>query len=239
MGSALSRLETAMKPLTSLSIVLPVLNEAAQIEHVLRRLEEARAHGVEVIVVDGGSADDTVQLAASYVDQLLHSAQGRARQMNAGAASAQGDVLLFLHADTLLPEGAYRLLLAELNRSQKAWGRFDVQISGRSQMFGLIAATMNLRSRLTGIATGDQAIFIRRADFESVGGFPEQELMEDIEISRRLKYRSPPLCLCGPAVTSGRRWEERGVWRTIMLMWRLRLLYWLGTPANKLAERYR
>jgi len=231
---------TSAALVTSLSVIVPVLNEAAQIEQVLLRgLAAARSQGVEVIVVDGGSTDDTVQLAAPHADQLLHSTRGRARQMNAGGAAASGDVLLFLHADTLLPEGVFDLLLADMNLTQKVWGRFDVRIAGRSPMFSLIAAMMNLRSRLTGIATGDQAIFVRRTDFEMVGGFLEQDLMEDIEISHRLKRRSRPLCLRGPAITSGRRWEARGVWRTILLMWHLRLLYWLGTPANKLAERYR
>ena len=230
---------TATTLVTSLSVIVPVLNEAAQIEQVLRGLAAARSQGVEVIVVDGGSTDDTVQLAAPYADHLLHSPKGRARQMNAGAEVAHRDVLLFLHADTLLPEAAFDLLIVELKQTQRAWGRFDVRIAGRSPMFRLISAMMNLRSRLTGIATGDQAIFVRRADFDAVGGFPDQDLMEDIEISRRLKYHSRPLCLRGPAITSGRRWEARGVWRTILLMWRFRLLYWLGTPANKLAERYR
>jgi len=228
-----------MMPLVSLSIIMPVLNEAAQIEQVLGKLAQARRDGIEVIVVDGGSTDDTVLRATLYADQLLHSTKGRARQMNAGAAAARGDLLLFLHADTLLPEGAFDSLLTDLNRTEKVWGRFDVRIAGRSPMFWLIAVMMNLRSRLTGIATGDQAIFVRRADFDAVGGFPDQELMEDIEISRRLKRRSPPLCLRGLATTSGRRWETHGVWRTILLMWRFRLLYWLGTPANILAERYR
>lgn len=239
MGSALSRLEASMISVASLSIIVPVLNEAAQIERALLRLAPARAHCIEVIVVDGGSTDDTAQLAAPYVDQLLHAPKGRARQMNAGAEVARGDVLLFLHADTLLPEGAFDLLLADMNQTKKVWGRFNVRIAGRSPMFSLIAAMMNLRSRLTGIATGDQAIFVRRMDFDAVGGFPDQELMEDIEISRRLKRCSKPLCLSGPAITSGRRWEAHGIWRTILLMWRFRLLYWLGTSAKELAKRYR
>ena len=233
MGGAVSRLAAAMMQLASLSIILPVLNEAAQIEQVLRMLATVRSQGAEVILVDGGSSDDTVRLAAPHVDQLLISERGRACQMNAGAAAARGDVLLFLHADTLLPEEAFEMLIEGLHRTQKAWGRFDVRIAGRAFMFPIIAAMMNLRSRLTGIATGDQAIFVCRADFDAVGGFPEQELMEDIELSRGLKRRSAPLCLSGPAVTSGRRWETHGVWRTILLMWQLRLLYWLGTPAKE------
>ncbi len=204
-------------------------------------------HGVEIILVDGGSDDGTPTVAAPFCDQVIHAARGRARQMNAGAQAASGAVLLFLHADTLLPAGAIarvaalhdKLPDAAAANPVPAWGRFDVHIAGSHPMLPVVAAMMNLRSRLTGIATGDQAIFVTRSAFRVVGGFPEQPLMEDIEMSRRLKAISPPHCLRDKVVTSGRRWESKGLWRTIWLMWTLRLRYCLGTPAEKLARAYR
>lgn len=222
-----------------LSVIIPVLNEAANIESVLRALLPLRAGGAELIVVDGGSTDDTARLAAPLADRLIHAERGRAHQMNAGAPASRGDVLLFLHADTLLPVDAGDLVLAGLAASRRTWGRFDVRIAGRPPMLRLIALLMNLRSRLTGIATGDQAIFVKRDDFFAVGGFPPLPLMEDIELSSRLKQRSAPLCLHARVTTSGRRWETHGVCRTIFLMWSLRLRYRLGTPAETLARAYR
>lgn len=222
-----------------LSIIVPTLNEAERIEHTLSALQELRFHGAEVIVVDGGSRDDTVALAAPWVDRLLHSPCGRANQMNAGAAAAEGEVLLFLHADTLLPSRADQLILAALAKSGRVWGRFDVHIAGRPGMLRLIAYMMNWRSRLTGIATGDQAMFVRRNVFAEIGGVPEQPLMEDIELSVLLKRISPPLCLRSTVVTSGRRWETHGIWRTILLMWMLRFAYFLGVPPEVLARCYR
>jgi rSAM/selenodomain-associated transferase 2 len=222
-----------------LSIVIPVLNEAQHIVPVMESLAACRQAGAEIIVVDGGSEDQTVALAAPYADRILSVARGRARQMNAGAEAAQGEVLLFLHADTFLPPGAYWLVLSRLSEPCQLWGRFDVKIEGRSPMLKVIAWMMNLRSRVTGIATGDQAIFVRRDVFREVGAYPDQPLMEDIEFSRRLKKRGAPLCLRDKVTTSGRRWESRGVWRTIWLMWVLRLRYWLGSPPEKLARVYR
>ncbi len=225
-----------MKP--TLSIVMPVLNEAGGIEATLRALAPLRARGAEVIVADGGSHDATVALGWPLADQVLAAPAGRARQMNAGAAAAQADVLLFLHADTQLPDGADHLVRRALVAGSP-WGRFDVRISGRPVMLCVVAALMNLRSRWTGIATGDQAIFVTRAAFEQVGRFPDQPLMEDVEISRRLCAIGRPACLRERVTTSGRRWEMRGVWRTIFLMWRLRWRYWRGAPAQTLAEAYR
>lgn len=222
-----------------LSIIMPVLNEATHIERVLHALHAQRAAQVEIIIVDGGSSDDTCRLAAPLVDCLLHAARGRALQMNAGAAAAHGEIFLFLHADTVLPDGALAMISDRLRGSTHCWGRFDVDIQGRSLMLKVVAAMMNWRSRLTGIVTGDQAIFVRAEDFRAIGGFPAQPLMEDIELSKRLKERSAPLCLRARVSTSGRRWETHGVWRTIVLMWRLRLRYWLGTPADILAKEYR
>lgn len=215
---------------------MPVLNESTGILAALGALAPLRASGAEVIVVDGGSADGTVAAATPLADRVLSAPRGRASQMNAGAAEARGRTLLFLHADTRLPPHA--LTLVEQALADHGWGRFDVAIEGRSMWLAVIAAMMNLRSRLTGIATGDQAIFVPRPAFTAVGGYPDQPLMEDIELSKRLKRLGPPACLRSRVVTSGRRWENRGVWRTILLMWRLRFDYWRGVPAAQLVARY-
>ena len=221
-----------------LAIIVPVLNEETGIEATLRALAPLRSRGAEVIVCDGGSRDATISLARPLADQLLTAPAGRARQMNAGAAVARADLLLFLHADTQLPDGADHLVRQAL-MAGTAWGRFDVCISGRPLMLRVVAALMNLRSRWSGIATGDQAIFVTRAAFDRVGGFPDQPLMEDVELSRRLRVLGRPACLRQRVTTSGRRWETRGVWRTIFLMWHLRWRYWRGAPAQALAEAYR
>ena len=223
----------------ALSIVVPVLDEAEGIAASLRALAPLRARGAELIVVDGGSRDGTPALARPLADRVIEGPRGRARQMNAGAAAATSPHLLFLHADTRLPERADAAIAAALATQPQAWGRFDVIIDGRSRLFPLIAALMNRRSRWSGIATGDQAIFMTRAAFDAVGGFPDQPLMEDIELSIRLRRMSRPVCLRERVITSGRRWERRGVWRTIVLMWRLRLLYALGVSADRLAPWYR
>ena len=222
----------------SLSIVIPVLDEATTIVEALRALAPPRARGAEVIVVDGGSADDTVRLATPLADRALASARGRATQMNAGAKIARGDVLLFLHADTRLPADADRLIVEGLAQSRRAWGRFYVAIQGRHPLLPVIAAFMNARSRLTGIATGDQAIFMTRAAFTKAGGSPEIALMEDIEFVRCLQRISPPLALRARVTTSGRRWENRGVLRTVFLMWRLRLAYFFGASPEDLRREY-
>jgi rSAM/selenodomain-associated transferase 2 len=221
-----------------LSIVLPVLNEVEQLPRALECLRPARERGVEVIIVDGGSEDGTLATAVQAGARLVSAPKGRARQMNAGARIAGGDVLLFLHVDTSLPERADELIETAIVTGRCVWGRFDVEIRGRPWMLGVIAALMNWRSRISGIATGDQAIFVARSAFESVGGFPDQPLMEDVELCKRLRVLSPPACLRARAVTSGRRWESRGVWRTIVLMWRLRWAYWRGVPASVLASLY-
>ena len=216
---------------------MPVLDEAAGIATTLQALAPLRARGHELIVVDGGSRDGTPDLAAALADQVLRSEPGRARQMNAGAAQARGEVLLFLHADTLLPADADALIAAAMERGA-VWGRFDVRIAGRSALLPLVAALMNLRSRISGIATGDQAIFVQRSAFEFLGGFPAQPLMEDIALSRRLRALASPACLRQRVLTSGRRWDQRGAWRTIWLMWRLRWRYWRGESAEALARAY-
>ena len=222
----------------TLSIIIPVLNEAVSIVSSLAALSALRQAGAEVIVADGGSADDTVALAGPLADQVIAAPRGRGAQMNVGAAVAKGETLLFLHSDTRLPVAAAGLIADGLAASARAWGRFDIAITGTHPFLPVIAATINWRSRLTGIATGDQAMFVTRKAFNRAGGFPDIPLMEDIALSRALKTLSPPLCLSQRTTTSGRRWEKNGVIRTILLMWRLRLSYWLGADPEKLARRY-
>jgi rSAM/selenodomain-associated transferase 2 len=222
----------------ALSIIIPVFDEAANIIAALEALAPLRARGAEVIVADGGSRDDTVALAQPLADRVIAAPRGRASQMNAGAAVARGDAFLFLHADTQLPADPDRLILDGLARSGRAWGRFDVTIDGTHSLFPAIALFMNARSRLTGIMTGDQAMFVTRNAFAAVGGFPAIALMEDITLARNLKRVSRPLCLSARVTTSGRRWEKRGVVRTVLLMWRLRLMYFFGATPEELARRY-
>lgn len=216
---------------------MPVLDEAPGLAATLDALAPLRLAGVELVVVDGGSRDGTPAVAQPRADRVVTSPRGRAAQMNAGARAATGDTLLFLHADTRLPEGAVDAIARALADGH-AWGRFDVTIEGASRWLPVVAAFMNARSRLTGIATGDQAIFVRRGVFEVAGGFPPIALMEDIAMSRALKRAGAPACLRERVVTSGRRWERHGPLRTILLMWRLRLAYFLGADPARLAERY-
>lgn len=220
-----------------IALVLPVLNEIDRIASTLARLAPLRAAGCEIIVADGGSEDGTVGEALPRADLVVPAPRGRASQMNAGARETNADILLFLHADTELPVNAMLHILAAITGGGQ-WGRFDVAIAGRSPLLPLIAAMMNLRSRLSGIATGDQAVFVRRDLFERIGGFPDIPLMEDIAISRALKRHSRPVCLRVKVTTSGRRWEKHGVLRTVFMMWRLRLAYWLGADPDKLARQY-
>ncbi|UYG09730.1 TIGR04283 family arsenosugar biosynthesis glycosyltransferase [Halomonas sp. M4R1S46] len=221
-----------------LSIIVPTLDEAGTIAATLDALRAYRERGAEVIVVDGGSRDDTVALAEPLATRVGVAAPGRARQMNAGARLARAHRLLFLHADTRLPPDADRRIAAAL-AGRHRWGRFDIRLAGRHPLLPVIARAMTLRSRLTGIATGDQALFMTREAFDAVGGFPDQPLMEDIEMSRRLKRLSRPACLPGPVVSDGRRWERRGAWRTLLLMWWLRYRYWRGAAPERLARHYR
>jgi len=221
-----------------ISLVVPILNESYLIRHFLRHLQPLRERGAEIVLCDGGSTDGTRKLAEPEVDVLVSSPRGRAVQMNAGARVASGEVLLFLHADTLLPREALREVRQSL-RAGYGWGRFDVRLSGRGARFRLIEALMNRRSRMTGIATGDQALFVTRSLFHTVGGFPEIPLMEDIEMSRRLKRHGPPACLSSRVLTSSRRWEQGGVFRTVLLMWSLRAAYALGVDPVRLARLYR
>jgi rSAM/selenodomain-associated transferase 2 len=222
-----------------ISIVIPALNEAAQIAATLEPLQPLRMQGHEVLVVDGGSSDDTLEHTRPLCDRVVSASPGRARQMNAGAHAARGDVLWFLHADTRASPPAIDALLRVLAQPQCAWGRFDVRLSGSHPLLRMAENLMNLRSRWTGIATGDQGIFVRRRLFERLGGFPDIPLMEDIELSRRLKREAAPVCLRERLITSSRRWEEKGVLRTILLMWHLRFAYWRGVSPEHLAPRYR
>lgn len=219
-----------------LSVVIPALDEAAGIRATLEPLQAWRAAGHEAILADGGSRDDTVDLARPLCDRIVLAPRGRARQMNAGAAKASGEGLVFLHADTQLPNDA--LPLIERALGEGPWGRFDIAIQSARPMLRVVSAMMNWRSRRTGIATGDQAIFVRTEVFRALGGFADIALMEDIEFSARARKLAPPACLAARARTSGRRWERHGVWRTILLMWRLRAAYALGADPARLAERY-
>jgi rSAM/selenodomain-associated transferase 2 len=229
-----------LKTAPEISVIVPVLNEAAGMVAALKALAPMRGRGVEVIVVDGGSTDGTLELAGPLADQMVSAPRGRARQMNAGAAVAHGRTLLFLHADTRLPMNADELVALAVGDvlAGRQWGRFDVRIEGRSIWLRVVARMMNLRSRLTGIATGDQAIFVARSAFRAVGGFPDIPLMEDIALSKALLRLSRPVCLAARVTTSGRRWETHGVWRTILFMWWLRLRYFFGADPYRLALEY-
>lgn len=224
--------------LPQLSIVIPALDEADRIVALLEALAPARARGVEVLVVDGGSRDETMSVAAALADRVIEAPRGRSLQLNAGVLASRGEILLFLHADSLPPPDVERAVIRAVAGQTLVWGRFDVSIASTRVALRLVATLMNLRSRLTGIATGDQGIFTTRALFERVGGFPIQPLMEDIALSRSAKRIATPICLRERIVTSGRRWERRGVARTILLMWRLRLAYFLGADPHKLALQY-
>lgn len=221
----------------ALDIVVPVLDESPNLAACLGALQPLRRRGARVVVVDGGSADDSLAIARDLADLAFVAPQGRARQMNAGAAACAGDVLLFLHADTRLPHDADALVRRAL-QGERRWGRFDVAIDSPRTVMRIVEALMNLRSRWTGIATGDQALFVRRDLFEQVGGYPDQPLMEDVALSTRLKRHGPPACLRERVTTSARRWERHGPWRTIVLMWRLRAAYFLGADPSTLARRY-
>jgi len=221
-----------------LSVIMPVWREAQTIQSTLNGLRGLRAQGHEVIVVDGGSDDGTAALAQPLCDQVVDSEPGRAIQMNAGAAASSGNILLFLHADTVLPASASDHL-ADFSASRRAWGRFDVRLTGQRRLFRVIGWFMNHRSRLTGIATGDQAIFVRRSAFDELGGFARMPLMEDVELCTRLKRLSRPFCIPDPVVTDSRRWQKHGPWRTVFLMWRIRWRYWRGESPGELAKLYR
>jgi rSAM/selenodomain-associated transferase 2 len=218
-----------------LSFIIPVYNESSQIKQCLINLQTLRQDGHEVIVVDGGSDDDTLSLAQPICDVVITSKKSRAIQMNAGASKANGEYLLFLHVDTVIPENTNQLFSA---LEKNNWGRFDVSLSGKHFMFRVIETCMNIRSRLSGIATGDQVMFVDRELFSKIGGFPELALMEDIAISKQLLQFSKPICFSDKVVSSSRRWEKNGIIKTILKMWYLRLLYFFDVDTNKLAKMY-
>jgi rSAM/selenodomain-associated transferase 2 len=221
-----------------LAIVLPVLDEARNLERLLPELC-ARAPRSDVVVVDGGSGDDSAAVVGRHAGvRWLTGPRGRALQMNAGAGAAVGEVLLFLHADTRLPPDFADAIAVALEDPSVVGGRFDVRFDNPGAAFRMIATMMNVRSRLSGIFTGDQAIFVRRSIFESLGGYPAIPLMEDIELSRRLKQRGRVACLRERVTTSARKWERDGVLRTILLMWTLRFLYAVGVSPARLHRWY-
>ena len=221
-----------------LSIIIPVLNEAGRIADALIALHPMRERGAEIVVVDGASADGTAEIAARDADIVIRAPRGRASQQNAGAQRALGDTFLFLHSDTQLPLNADGLIADALDDPSAQWGRFDVRFDTDQAMLHVVATMMNARSRLTGIATGDQCLFVRRSAFEAAGGFPAVALMEDIAISKSLRQHSTPRCLRNKVTTSARRWQKNGVWRTIFLMWWLRLAYAVGVSPARLARWY-
>lgn len=218
------------------SVIIPVLNEAERIEHALSQLFDALPNqaGVEVIVVDGGSVDNSVQRCRNFPCAVIEAPAGRASQMNAGARLANGDWLLFLHADTELPAE----WLAILAHCESVWGRFNVRLESRAPWYRMIETFMNLRSCITGIATGDQAIFVRSAVFSSLGGYQNIPLMEDIALSKDLRPIQFPECVQVPVKVSPRRWQKHGVIRTTLLMWWLRYRYWRGADPALLHRLY-
>ena len=236
-----------------LSIVIPLLNEADNLPKLMGHLAHLNPAPYQVILVDGGSTDNSVAIAKELIEslidsspsvisgqvidwQIIESTAGRALQMNAGAELAMGDVLLCLHADTQLPNHAIADITSAVR--QAAWGRFDVRLDSSTWMLKVVSQMINWRSRLSGIATGDQAIFIKKPLFEQLGGYPQQPLMEDIELCKRLKAIGKPACLRSKVITSARRWQQYGTWRTIGLMWHLRFDYWRGVSADNIKQRY-
>jgi rSAM/selenodomain-associated transferase 2 len=219
------------------SIIIPTLNEEDSIKNLLQQLQVYRKQGHEVIVVDGGSTDKTISISELLSDKVIFSESGRALQMNNGASQAKFEVLWFLHADTLIPGSAIDKIEQALNVYD--WGRFNIKLSGSNVLFRLIERMINLRSCLVAIATGDQGIFVKRDLFKKVKGYSNIPLMEDVDLSKRLKDLSKPTCLKETLITSSRRWEKNGILSTVLLMWRLRFLYWLGVSTDKLAILYR
>lgn len=237
-----------MKVISTISIIIPILNEADNLPRLFENIASLTPLPTQILLVDGGSADGSMGVAQALMDtvsnskqstisgQVIESTAGRATQMNAGAVLATGDILLFLHADTQLPKTAIYEIVQSASKAE--WGRFDVRLDSDDPMLWLVSQMMNGRSRVTGIATGDQAIFVKKSLFEHIGGYPNQPLMEDIELCKRLKSIAKPLCLKHKVSTSPRRWQRHGTWRTIRLMWHLRFDYWRGVSAESIKQRY-
>jgi rSAM/selenodomain-associated transferase 2 len=224
--------------LKKISVIIPALNEVEHIKQSLQSVQFLRGNGHEVIVVDGGSDDETCELASNMADQIITLSPGRAIQMNAGAKKATGDIFVFLHADTILPDSAEQQMLFSATDEPYFWGRFKVRLSGKHWLFRIIEFCMNLRTCLTGIVTGDHALFVSKQLFNKIGGFPEIELMEDIVISRKLKKIVNPVCLHGTVLTSSRRWEKHGIIKTVLHMWWLRFKFVLGVDPLTLTRQY-
>ena len=239
--------------MATVSIIIPILNEADNLAHLFTNINSLNPMPQQVIVVDGGSNDDSIRIVRRFINkvmadnyckidwQMTESKAGRALQMNTGAALATGEVLLFLHADTQLPMNAIETISEAMKRAE--WGRFDVRIDSRQPTLRLVSQMINWRSKLSGIATGDQAIFISQSLFEQIGGYPNQALMEDVELCKQLKSKqlkgiAKPACLKSKVITSARRWQQHGTWRTIILMWHLRFDYWRGVSADHIRQRY-
>ncbi len=221
-----------------LSIIIPTFNEASNIVCLLKKLQYLRKVNHEVILVDAGSTDATVELAQEWVDCIESSEKGRAFQQNAGAKKATGNFLLFLHADTFLPENFLNEILFLEQSRQFCWGHFDIHLSGNHPGLRLIEFMINLRSRLTGIATGDQAIFVKREVFDQMDGFADLYLMEDIDLSTRLNKISKPYCSKLKVTSSSRRWEKNGLIKTVVLMWWYRLQFFFGVDSKVLEKKY-
>jgi rSAM/selenodomain-associated transferase 2 len=221
-----------------ISIIIPALNEENTVGVLCDALQPLRQRGHEVILVDGGSTDQTIATALPQTDKLISAPRGRALQMRAGAAAAKGSVFWFLHADTGVPEQADQLILDALENQNAQWGRFDIALSDRQPLLACVAFMMNLRSSLTSIATGDQGIFVRRSLYQRVGGIPSIPLMEDIAFSRSLKAYSRPVCVGEQLLGSARRWNKHGIIRTIVTMWGLRLAYYCGVSPERLEKYY-
>jgi len=222
-----------------ISVIIPALNEEKTISTTLLSLQAMRKAGHEIIVADGGSNDRTVEYTKQYANTTLICNRGRARQMNRGAAYATGDILLFLHADTTLPENSDYVIEQALTGNDKSWGYFDISLSGNNYIYRIIEASINFRSGITRIASGDQALFVYRDTFTRMGGFSDIELMEDIEFCRRLKLSSKPARINDCVITSSRRWENQGIAQTILRMWMLRLAYYCGVKPRLLQKFYR
>ena len=237
-----------MTATATISIIIPIRNEADNLPQLFDNINSLKPSPQQVILVDGGSKDDSISITQRYIEELIldnksainwqavESVAGRAAQMNTGAALATSEVLLFLHADTQLPIDAISEVAAAIETAE--WGRFDVQLDSRQPMLWVVSTMINWRSRLSDIATGDQAIFIKRALFKQIGGYPKQALMEDVELCKRLKGIAKPACLKSKVITSARRWQQHGTWRTIILMWQLRFDYWRGVSTDNIKARY-
>ena len=217
------------------SVVIPALNDAP---HLARLLADLRTGPqLELVVVDGGSDDDTFAVAEAQADVAVRARRGRAEQLRVGVAKAKHPWLWLLHADTRTPPPLASAFAAHLPASP-GWGWCDVRLDGGGWPLRVIETAMNWRSALTSVTTGDQGIFAHRSLLAAVGGIPRQSLMEDVELCRRLRRLAAPRRFRQAITTSSRRWERDGVARTVVLMWALRLRYFLGADPEALAKRY-